>query len=354
MGLEITPRTVPTAYRSSELSRSAARAAVAAGELTVVRRGALVPPPTATTVWARDEERALAMIASAARRLSGQAVFSHASAALLHGLWLWSVPDVPEVTQRHRPNSHGARTLRRHHTELAADDVTTVSDLRVTTIERTIVDCARRMHPRDALVVADSGMRALIGANRFRRTDQADAVERLRERLLALVGTGPGHGRRRARAVIEAADPYSESPMETALRWIAVSRGLPRPTTQLPVRTRGGTFYADLGWRWSVTHPDGTTTFITVLLEYDGELKYLPGSGLVTSVEESSATVVAEKRREDLIREGSGTTVLRFSRDDLHDPAATFRRMLAAVPQSVRRNLQPVAELLAGPTRTRR
>lgn len=354
MGLEITPRAVPTAYLSSELSRSAARAAVAAGELAVVRRGALVPAPTATTRWAKDEERALAMIASAARRLRNGAVFSHASAALLHGLWLWSVPEVPEVTQRSRPNAHGARTLRRHRAELAPEDVTTVSDLRVTTIERTIVDCARRMHPRDALVVADSGMRTLVGANRFRRTDQADAVERLRDRLLELVGQGPGHGRRRARAVIQAADPYSESPMETTLRWVAVSRGLPPPTTQLQVRTRGGTFYADLGWRWRVVLPDGAVTFITVLLEYDGELKYLPGGGLVSSVEESSATVVAEKRREDLVREVPGTVMLRFSRGELDDPAAAFARLLAAVPRNVRADLRPVAELLAGPTRTRR
>lgn len=354
MGLDITPREVPPAYRSSELSRSAARSAVASGELTVVRRGALVPAPTATTEWAKDEERALAAIASAACRLGGQVVFSHTSAALLHGLWLWTVPDVPEVTQGYKANSHGARTLRRHCAVVPPEDVTTVNDLRVTTIERTIVDCARGMHPRDALVVADSGMRALIRANRFKRAQQTDALERLRERLLDLVGEGPGHGRRRARAVIAAADPYSESPMESALRWIAVSRGLPPPTTQLAVRTRGGTFYADLGWEWRVTLPDGTVAVVMVLLEYDGVIKYLPDGGLVGSVEESSATVVAEKRREDLIRELPRTTVLRFSRGDLNDPAAVFARLLGAVPADVRTSLRPVGELLAGPTRSRR
>ena len=349
MGLVIKPRRVPPAYLTSEFARSTARAALRSGEYTSVRRGAVVPAFERGDHWADEEARLLAAIASVERKLTNGAVFSHVSAALLHGLWVRRLPDKPQVTQRYKPNSHGSATLRRHCAELPAEDVTTLGALRVTTIERTIVDCARTMHPRDALVIADSGMRALIGADRRTRVEDAPRVAALRSRLLDMVGQGPGHGRRRARAVIEAADPYSESPMETELRWIAVSRGLPAPTAQLEVLTRGGTFYVDLGWRWRVRRPDGTVVVLTLVAEYDGEVKYLPDGGLVADATEAARAVLAEKQREDLIREVPGTAMLRFSRGELRDPDAVLARLLAAFPPEVRPELQPVHDLLVGP-----
>ncbi len=346
MGLVIAPRKLPQTRLASELGRTAARAAVESGEYVSVRPGVLVPTPRATTRWEQEEARALAAIAASARKLRNGAVFSHASAALLHGLWLAGVPDRPEVTQRYKPNSHGARALTRHCAELPPDAVTTMSHVRVTTIERTIVECARTMHPRDALQVADSGLRALIGTDRSTPSRATQQVAEVRAHLLRMIGSGPGHGRRRARAVVTAADPYSESPRETELRWIAVSRGLPTPTTQLAISTRGGTFYVDIGWRWRVRRADGTEELHLVVLEYDGELKYLPGGGIVHSLEGAAAAMLAEKRREDLIREIPHTSFLRFSKQDMRSYDAVFARILAAVPSPARKNLHPIKELL--------
>ncbi|WP_413452739.1 hypothetical protein AA0Y32_09200 [Georgenia phoenicis] len=288
------------------------------------------------------------MIASAGSKLRNDAAFSHASAALLHGLWVLTVPNRPEVSQSTRPNMHAKSSLWRHHARLPPDDVTTLGDLRVTTLERTIADCARTMRPRDALAVADSGMRAILHADR--RTKEADAarVAELRRQLRRMVDTGPPRGRRQARAVIAAADPYAESPMETVLRWVAVSRGLPTPEVQMPVITREETFYVDLGWRWVLRRADGSTVVVVVLLEYDGELKYVPGDGLVDSVEEAVAAVLAEKRREDLIRENPDNVLRRFSKADVFDPNRTFARILSVVPREVRAKLNPVPELLDG------
>jgi len=288
------------------------------------------------------------MIASAHRKLHNDAAFSHASAALLHGLWVLTVPERPEVSQSTRPNTHASGSLWRHHARLTTYDVTTLDGLRVTTLERTIADCARTMSPRDALAVADSGMRAILRADRRAKDADAARLAELRHRLQQAVDTGPPRGRRQARAVLVAADPYAESPMETVLRWIAVSRGLPRPEVQMPVHTREKTFYVDLGWRWAVRRADGSTVVYVVLLEYDGEVKYVPGDGLVDSLDGAVAAVMAEKHREDLIRENPENTLRRFSKRDVFDPDRAFARMLSAIPREVRAELTPVPELLYG------
>lgn len=347
MGLVIRPRNLPQVQLTSALGRNATRSAIASGRFTTIRRGALVPVIAGDTRWERSEASALAAIAAVARKLTNGAAVSHASAALVHGLWVSDIPPLPEVTQRTKQNSHGAGTLKRYSCRNLPDDaVTTVRGVRVTTIERTIADCARVMHPRDALAVADSGMRALIRPDRSRKDRDAARVAELRQRLLDMVEHGPPRGRRQARAVIAAADPYSESPKETTLRWIAVSRGLPAPTTQVEVRTRGGTFYVDLGWRWTVRRPDGTVEAVVLLVEYDGEIKYLPGGGVVLDVAEASAAMVAEKHREDLIREDPTVRMMRFSRRDLRDPDAVVARLLSAVPAWAGVVLEPVADLL--------
>ena len=348
MGASIEPRLPPTADLASAIGRRAARAALRSGDHVSVRRGAIVPSMPADRHWQEAEAHALAMIASVHSKLHNGAAFSHASAALLHGLWVLNVPERPEVSQRTRPNMHAKSSLWRHHARLTNDDVTTLAGLRVTTLERTIADCARTMSPRDALAVADSGMRAILRADRRTRAADAARLAELRRRLRQLVDTGPPRGRRQARAVLAAADPYAESPMETVLRWIAVSRGLPPPEVQMPVHTREKTFYVDLGWRWVVRRPDGSTVVVVVLLEYDGEVKYVPGDGLVDSLDDAVAAVMAEKRREDLIREAPDTTLRRFTKRDVFDPDRAFARMLAAIPHEVRAELTPVPELLYG------
>ncbi|TNC18436.1 hypothetical protein FHE66_06485 [Georgenia sp. 311] len=348
MGLVLDPPELPPIVVTSGLDAKAVRAMVRAGGFDRVRRGALTP--RADGGWQAQEREALARIAAVSRKLTNGAVVSHSSAALLHGLWLYRVPTVVHVTQRARANGHGAPDLRRHRGPFGDSSVTVVHGIRVSTIERTVVECARTMHPRDALVVADSALRALVRPDRFDREPVADHVAELKRRLTEMVGHGRGHGRRRARAVIAAADPFAESPMESVVRWVAVSRGLPTPTVQLEVRTRGGTFYADLGWEWTEQRPDGSRVVVLrVLVEYDGELKYLPELGLVRSHAEASAALVAEKRREDLVREDGVTRVLRVTRTDLRDPDALAARLVAALPASVRRTLDPVPELVVPP-----
>ncbi|NCT92476.1 hypothetical protein GXB85_16185 [Cellulomonas sp. APG4] len=87
--------------------------------------------------------------------------------------------------------------------------------------------------------------------------------------------------------------------------------GLPRPETQVPVATRLGTYWADLGW------PEAR-----VLAEYDGEAKYTDASRDV---------VVREKRREDALLD-EGWRMLRLTKDDLRHPATLTRRARPLFP----------------------
>ncbi len=245
---------------------------------------------------------ALARIAAVHLQLGSPHVFSHASAAILWGLTLWTAPTATHVYQRHHPGRRRDRSLRRHTAPLAPAAVTLLRDLPVTTLEQTVVDCVRTMPPLAGLVVADSGLRA--GAS----------LPHLSELLDERRGA-PGTAR--ARAVIDLADGGAESAWESATRFVLLAGGLPRPATQIAVATRLGTFWADLGWEeWHL------------LLEY-GRVKYTEPEQLVR-----------EKRRHDAIVE-TGERMLRVTKEDVRAPTTLLRRVMAALPPDVPHTRRP-------------
>lgn len=342
MPVALGPRPLPRVVLSSDIGVNATREARKRG-LVQVGRGAFVEPAVDQRRWATAHHLALAAVAAAARRLTVRGVFSHESAALIHGLWLLRSPEDVHLTQPYKPRRQ-TPGLRRHTAALPASDVTEVEGLRVTSIERTIVDCAKTLHPRDALVVADSGMRLLLQPRRNQREELAERVEQLRARLLELVERGARHGRPQARAVIAHADPWSESPYETVIRWIAVSRGLPPPILQVRFDVRGRTYYTDLCWLFEFTI-DGRTFRVRLLCEYDGEQKYA-GDDLGVAVSTAVERVLAEKRREDDLRSMPWTTMVRFDRRDTRREDETFRRLCEQLPPSYTARLRPVPALL--------
>ena len=156
-----------------------------------------------------------------------------------------------------------------------------------------------------------------------------------------MVEQGPPRGRRQARVVVAHADPHAESPYETVLRWVAVSRGMPRPVLQARFDVRGRTYYADLCWSFEV-RIDGRTVRIRIVCEYDGDLKYL---GHATAAD-AARVLLAEKRREDDLRSMPHTIVLRFDRGDASRPDETFQRICAPLPASYVARLRVVPELV--------
>lgn len=354
MPVPVGPRPLPPVVLSRDLGGNAVREARAAG-LVRVSHGAFVEPlAEPQTTWEEREHVARARVAAVAHRLTAETVFSHESAALLHGLWLYQSPATVHVVQHRRPRRQ-TPGLHRHTGELPAEDVTAVHGLRVTSIERTIVDCAKSLHPRDALAVADSGMRLIVQPQRHEERRSVTArTEALRTRLLTAVERGARRGRRQARMVIAYADPYSESPYETVIRWIAVSRGLPRPLLQFRFDIRGSTYYSDMCWFFELTI-DGTTFRLCLIAEYDGEGKYLAEAAEFEAGRAQSAAdaVIAEKNRENDLRSRPNTLVVRFERRDARQIAATFHRLCESLPSSYVATLRLVPELigLAAPRR---
>jgi len=267
---------------------------------------------------ATARRRALAHISGvveAARARGGDTpVLSYESAALLWGLRLWRLPEQVHLVSGHNPSSRAAPDIVRHVLTLAAEDVTERAGVRVTTLERTVVDLARGRTVADGLVVADDGLRH--GAD--------PAV------MAALVAAQPGRrGVRRARTVLDLADGRAESPWETFTRLHVLAAGLPPPELQIAVATRLGEFRADMGWReWRV------------LIEFDGLVKYTD-----LAAGDPGRVVFEEKRRHDALVE-AGWRILRVTRDDFRDLLGLRRRLVALVPRGVRRSLTPQPHLL--------
>jgi very-short-patch-repair endonuclease len=145
------------------------------------------------------------------------------------------------------------------------------------------------------------------------------------DELATRAGTSGGRrGSARARAVLGLADGGAESPWETACRFTLLRAGFPVPQTQIPVETRLGTFWADLGWEeWRV------------LLEYDGRTKYAG-----REVEE----FVREKRRHDAVVE-AGWRMVHVTREDLRATGVFTSRVAALLPRVVTAQLRPRREL---------
>ncbi|MER6946944.1 DUF559 domain-containing protein [Nonomuraea sp. NPDC000554] len=125
-------------------------------------------------------------------------------------------------------------------TPLPADDITHHRGVRLTTPERTALDCARWLPRVEAVAALDQFAR---------RGVDLDALWRL--------PTIPWP----VRDTLGMADRGAASPRESWLRVVLVDGGLPRPTTQIRVPLApAGTAYLDLGWE-----------LYKLAVEYDGQ-----------------------------------------------------------------------------------
>lgn len=300
---------------ADDVPRPVLLAALASGSARRIRRGAyLFDGPATGASRTADDERAAALALTQAvdRQLDGEHWFCGPTAALVHGLPLAELPQQVHVLTRTVPGRGASPDLVRHRATVAPTDVEIVGGLPVTSLERTVLDCARSLTAREGLVVVDAAVR--------RGTDRAALVRRLE-------GTR-GRGVVRARAVLDVADGGAESPGESLARYTVLRHGLPAPRTQIEVATHLGRFRADMGWLpWRL------------LLEFDGFVKYSTLSG-----GDPARTLFEEKRRQEAIEE-EGWRVLRVTWPDLrHDGqvAARVRRLIpdgASVPQVARPGL---------------
>lgn len=229
---------------------------IRAGRWWQPRRGVLSPVQLATPV--RDDPKALheherrrhAITATAAALVRSGQVISGRSASVLHGLPTLAVPDVPELTAG--PFVTTGRQPRAHlwAASLEADDVTAWYGAAVTTVARTIVDCARHDR-RDGIMAADAALHAGL------------VTEAELDTALQRAAGWPFV--RRARRVVELADGRAESPLESITRLRIADGGLPVPDLQV---------WIDDPWTGSRYRVDGLWVEQRVVLEIDGRDKY--------------------------------------------------------------------------------
>lgn len=226
-------------------------------------------------------------------------VWSHGTAAILHGLPMPAPPAKLMATGVGEGRSHMRALVKRSTARLQTEDLTLLGSLPVTTAARTVVDVARTFPFATGVVIADAARLSAARAGNLARFD-VDLREAL-ERTAAMKGC------RRARQVLAASRVGAESPMETRSRLVIASLGFPEPVLQFEVRDRSGNFLgrADAAW------PEHG-----VLGEYDGQGKYRE----LRRTDQSADDVLLAERRRQLRFEDAGWVVIRWGKEELADP----------------------------------
>lgn len=253
-------------------------------------------------------------VAASARTRTAHAL-SHTSAAVLWGLPVDLGDGRPHLTQATRPGGGHAADVVRHRRPAALATASDLAGLPVTDAEQTVLDCLVLLNPVEAMVVADSGLRAGV------RRDVVSA------RLAGMAGP---LRTRQARALLALADDGAESPGESRARATLLALGLPVPCTQVRVDTVDGPVWADLGW------PEART-----VAEYDGRDKYGGDAG-------AASALLKERRRQELIEE-AGWRVLRLTAADLREPARLLERLRRRAPAGMVDRARPRAALAPTP-----
>jgi very-short-patch-repair endonuclease len=203
---------------------------------------------------------ALACVAAARRRR--EHAVGDRSAAILHGLPTFTVPERPELTDPRAvaPGRHSAAHVR--PAGLRPDEITHWHATPVLTPARTLVDLGRHDR-RDAIMAADAALAADLVTPRH-IAHALDAAYRW-------------PGVRQAREVLALATRESDSPLESLTRLALHDDGFPAP--QLQVLIPGTSYRVDMLWPQQ-----------RLILEIDGLEKY------------TEAELRREKRRELRLR----------------------------------------------------
>lgn len=278
---------------ASGVGESELRRRVRDGSVVALRRGAYTDG-----LPERAEERHALQVYATAPLLAPDAVVSHASAAVLHGIDLWDVPlDRVHVTRARRSGARIGPEVHVHAAPLGEHEVVPVRGLWVTSPARTVVDLARSLPFEHGVVVADSA----LARSRVTKAELAQAAD-VRRPGIAL-----------ARRTLAFADAGGASPGESRSRVSIARAGLPPPVLQRPVhcrRTGRLLGIADFWWE-------------DVVGEFDGRVKY---GRLARPGEDPADVVWREKRREDAMR-AEVRAMVRWAWEDLADFGPTAARL---------------------------
>jgi len=236
-------------------------------------------------------DHTMVRLEAAASRLPAIAAFSGLTAAWLHGMDVDACKPIEVIVPKGNKVS-GRSGMRVYRAGLPADHVAVVDGLRTTNILRTLEDIGRRISLVEATVIIDAALQAGL-----LELPHLEEWTRSRER---------GRGLVNLRAAVAAAEPKSESPMETRLRMVLIAGGLPRPKAQVPIHDQRGLFVG----RPDLYYPD-----CCLAIEYDGGTH--------------RESLAEDNRRQNRLIE-AGVTLLRFTAGDvLSRPAMVVAQVRA-------------------------
>ncbi|MFJ5957788.1 type IV toxin-antitoxin system AbiEi family antitoxin domain-containing protein [Paenarthrobacter sp. NPDC092416] len=286
------------------LGDRALTAGVRSGKLLRLRRGAYVR----ASDWRprKPWEQDLLRIQAHQCATAVESIYSHVSAARLHGCSDWDSGPLVHVTTPFSPApASSGSDVAAHAGRLCREEIVEVTTpwrhpARTTSLERTVVDCARMLDFERALVIADQAIRR--GADPQKMQDYVDSGRITR-------------GARRLRRVLEFADGRSESVGETRTRVLLSKLAIPEAVLQLEVATSIGTYRGDFGWKEA-----------RVILEFDGRAKYFDNAP-------TEEVIFQERRREKALR-GMGWEIVRIEWDDLSKPWDIEQRLKVALGRS--------------------
>lgn len=344
----------PLVLRSADVGWPRLRAQAACGHLTRAGRGVYVQTDPAAEPW--ETRRVLHDVRAAEVTVSTAGVLCLESAVLAHGGRVLTQREQVHVvvdynhgglrsggrrdvasslTRRERREFLRDRAVVRHRYPLETGDVVECDGRAVTSLECTIIQCARFLEPDRALVAVDSLFALVLGVgdepwDRMAEIRVGEAG--LRRRLLDRLAGHPGQrGVARARAVIAHATALAQSVWETELRRLCLAHGIEAPEVQMRVDVDGHRYFVDLGWwRWYKA------------TEVDGEIKYVDGA---------AAAREAQRLRQDRV-ESRGFEFLRLAVGRMADRAWVLRQLRYFLPAAAQR-ARPVTALLTTAERRR-
>jgi hypothetical protein len=261
---------------------AAVRRLIGAGCWTRARRVVYADAVFSTEIADSDHHGCCAaLLASLAR----PAVVSHLSAARLLGLPLPPGRSDPRaVITRRAPAPSNDPVLGGVHVRDDDEvDVIEVGGVAVLAGARVVLDCGDVLAPESALAVGDAALARRITSMGALRT--ARRAGRVRTRAIDLV--------------VERADPRAESWFESVSRWWLREAGLPRPRLRVPFTDAQGRVRARVDM-----------LFGRVVGEADGAGEY-----------DEPGVLVAEKRREDWLRDVHRVEVVRWVPEEMRSPS---------------------------------
>jgi very-short-patch-repair endonuclease len=286
------------AWRDVGISENRLKTLVRAGRLVRVRRGVYATKPAIDHAAANSRRGHALQVAAVGSAVGRDAVASHHSAALVHGINLLNQP--METVTLTRPPAKRTSRLRSdgivfHTAELPADHVTSRYGLLVTTAPRTVVDLARTTTFREAVVAADSALQSELAT---------------KGELLTVAGAcHHWPGIQQARRVIEFSDERAESALESCARVAFAEAGLEPPELQVTIHGPDWSYRVDFCWPKR-----------RAIAEADGLAKYNRRSDLAKQFE-----------RDRLLRD-AGYQVIHFTwRELLRTPAVVIGRIRVGI-----------------------